>query len=620
MNLVVNRCRNYNQRELVPSDGGGYFVLERRRFLVLGDAGLTGEDWLRQCGLDGDFIHAESWDAGLDQLRRQPLDAIVANPSDPAVLRGLRALVRSQTILAALPDGVAVVDADLHVRLANPAFETWCGGPAAGRSFYEALGAAPNIVGPEFCPFRAALDGAVRSDRERGNEELRLHCRDGRIIDLHITPISEPDSPTQLLLLLGRDVTALVQQQQKLDALHKAGRELAALSADLLADMSVAERIELLKLKIRRFTRDLLHYESIDIRLLDPQTSRLEPLVQEGMTAQAASRILLASCEGQGVTGHVAATGKSYLCADTAADPLYLPGAPDARSSMTVPLIFQDKVIGTFNVESPKPNAFGEDDLQFVEIFSHEIAAALHTLELLQVEKSATASQSVEAISREVALPVDDILAAATSILERYIGHDAEMADKIRRIIVGARAMKQCIQKVGEDMAGGTDMASGTGVAPIQALDRRDGGPTGKPPPALKGLRILVADNDDRVRRSAHGLLGRWGCIVETARDGQEALTMARLSTYDAILADIRLPDISGYEVYRRLREAQPQARVILMTGYGYDPTHALVKARQDGLRFVLFKPFRVDQLRDALAMSAPPPEPALRWPSSDRT
>jgi CheY-like chemotaxis protein len=121
-------------------------------------------------------------------------------------------------------------------------------------------------------------------------------------------------------------------------------------------------------------------------------------------------------------------------------------------------------------------------------------------------------------------------------------------------------------------------------------------------PPALKGLRVLVADNDDRVRRSAHGLLGRWGCVVETARDGQEALTMARLGTYDAILTDIRLPDISGYEVYRRLREAQPQARVILMTGYGYDPSHTIVKARQEGLRFVLFKPFRVDQLRDALA------------------
>ena len=43
---------------------------------------------------------------------------------------------------------------------------------------------------------------------------------------------------------------------------------------------------------------------------------------------------------------------------------------------------------------------------------------------------------------------------------------------------------------------------------------------------------------------------------------------MARLAEYDAILADIRLPDLSGYEVYRRLREAQPSARVILMTAY----------------------------------------------------
>ena len=61
---------------------------------------------------------------------------------------------------------------------------------------------------------------------------------------------------------------------------------------------------------------------------------------------------------------------------------------------------------------------------------------------------------------------------------------------------------------------------------------------------------MLVADNDERVRRSAHGLLGRFGCVVETARDGKEALTMARLGIYDAILADIRLPDLTGYEAY----------------------------------------------------------------------
>ncbi|HEY7312985.1 MAG TPA: response regulator [Gemmataceae bacterium] len=553
---------------------------DRPRFLVLGDTGLTGADWLRRCGLEGEIVHADSWDAVLEQLRSQHLDALVANPTDPAVPRGLRAMVQAQHILTTLPDGVAVVDTERRVRWANPTFESWCGGRAVGLDFYEAIGSAA-VVGPECCPFRAAL--AVPPAPP---VTTRLDCSSGRALDLHLTPLSEADSPKKMLLVLGRDVTALVQQQQKLDALHRAGRELAALSADLLADMSVAERIELLKYNIRRFTRDLLHYEVIEIRLLDPQTGRLEPLMQEGMTPLAASRVLLASTDGHGVSGYVAATGKSYLCPDTTADPLYLPGAPGAHSSLTVPLIIQDKPIGTFNVESPRPGAFGPADLQFAEIFSHEIAAALHTLELLQAEKRSTASQSVEAISREVALPVDDILASATSVLERYIGHEPEMADKIRKIIVGARAIKQCIQKVGEDMAP---------ARPAAAIKE-------PAPPSLKGLRVLVADNDDRVRRSAHGLLGRWGCIVETARDGQEALTMARLSAYDAVLADIRLPDISGYEVYRRLREAQPQARVILMTGYGYDPTHALVKARQDGLRFVLFKPFRVDQLRDALA------------------
>jgi CheY-like chemotaxis protein/PAS domain-containing protein len=554
-------------------------VSDRPRFLVLGDSTLTGADWLRRCGLEGETVRAVNWAGGLELLRCQPLDALVANPADAATVDALRTLVQARNILATLPDGVAVVDANLRVRWANPTFESWCGGNVVGRGFYEALG-SPDVVGPEFCPFHTALAGAAPT------VATRLHCRGGRAVDLHITPISEPDSPKPLLIALGRDVTALVQQQQKLDALHKAGRELAALSPDQLAEMSVPERVELLKLNIRRFTRDLLHYDVIEIRLLDPQTGRLEPLVQEGMTPLAANRVLMASTEGNGVTGYVAATSRSFLCPDTAAEPLYLSGASGAHSSLTVPLIFQDKVIGTFNVESPRPNAFGEDDLQFAEIFSHEIAAALHTLELLQAEKSSTASQSVEAISREVALPVDDILASATSILERYIGHDPEMADKIRKIIVGARAMKQSIQKVGED------------IAPL----RPAAGAKESLPPVLKGLRVLVADNDDRVRRSAHGLLGRWGCVVETARDGQEALTMARLSAYDAILADIRLPDISGYEVYRRLREAQPQARVILMTGYGYDPTHALVKARQDGLRFVLFKPFRVDQLRDALA------------------
>src|SRR5262249_7425200 len=273
------------------------------------------------------------------------------------------------------------------------------------------------------------------------------------------------------------------------------------------------------------------------------------------------------------------------LCPDATHDPLYLEGTPGGRSSLTVPLIAHDQVIGTFNVESPKLNAFGEQDLQFAEIFSREIANALYTLELLSAEKRSTASQSVEAINREVALPVDEILAAATGVLDRYLGLDPEMADKLRQILTSARHLKQSIQEVGEHL-----------VPPP---------PTARVPgevhPRLKGMRVLVADSDERVRRSAHGLLGRLGCVVETARDGQEALAMARQGTYDAILADIRLPDMNGYEAFCGFRKEQPHAKMILMTAYGYDPSHSIVKGRQEGLRYVLFKPFRINQLVDAL-------------------
>src|SRR5207237_5285482 len=140
-----------------------------------------------------------------------------------------------------------------------------------------------------------------------------------------------------------------------------------------------------------------------------------------------------------------------------------------------------------------------ELDVQFADIFCREVATALHTLELLTAEKRTTTTQSIDAINREVALPVDEILTAATSILERWIGHEPEMAEKLRKILFSARSIKQCIQKVGENLA--------PLVLPLTPHAQ-------EPPSKLKGMRVLVVDNDERVRRTAHGILGRFGCIV----------------------------------------------------------------------------------------------------------
>ena len=314
--------------------------------------------------------------------------------------------------------------------------------------------------------------------------------------------------------------------------------------------------------------------------------------------------MLFALPQNNGVTGFVAATGKSYLCEDTTEDPLYLEGVAGARVRLTVPLLLHDEVIGTFNVESLEPRAFSESDLQFLEIFSRDVAAALNTLELLVAEKASTAAESVEAIHSAVALPVDEILNEAVNVMERYIGHEPEVVERLQRILRNARDIKQVIQKVGQTMA------------PAQA--HPPGGAGGAAAGCCAGGRVLVVDADENVRSAAHALLDRYGCTVETAHDGAEAVCMVRAlldDAYDVIIADIRLPDMNGYELMVKLQEVMDPVPLVLMTGFGYDPGHSIVNARKAGLPAyaVLYKPFRLDQLLSAVEriIEAPGPVPA---------
>jgi CheY-like chemotaxis protein len=280
------------------------------------------------------------------------------------------------------------------------------------------------------------------------------------------------------------------------------------------------------------------------------------------------------------------------VCHDVENDPLFIPGATNSKSSITAPLILHDQVLGTINIESPDPAAFTDSDLQFLEIFARDVAFALNTLELLVAQKANTAQQSCDAIHSAVAMPVDEILNDAVNVMEGYIGHSPEVVDRLRRILHNARDIKQTIQQIGQKMT------------PLEAV------PAGVQSPqhaSLRGKRILVVDADEQVREDAHKLLERYGCIVETAHKGDEAVLMVRSSggagSYDVIISDIRLPNYSGYQLMLRLGEIMDRVPMVLMTGFGYDPGHSIVKARQNGLhpKCVLFKPFRLDQLIDVV-------------------
>ena len=507
-------------------------------------------------------------------------------------------LLQNEEVLEGMPDGVVLLDSDNTILWSNGRLRQWSGlDKVAGENFYSVLG-SPEILGPDFCPFHTALATA------QGTSST-LRSGENRYFHIHAAPVREVDSPPRHLIVTVRDVTNEIHQQQKLAAIHRAGMELGDLTPGDLFQMSVPERIDLLKDNVLHYTRDLLNFEVVEVRLLDQKTGRLEPLLCQGMEPEAASRELYAQPQNNGVTGFVAATGKSYLCEDTTEDPLYLQGAPAAKSSLTVPLVLHDEVIGTFNVESPEPGAFGESDLQFLEIFSRDVAAALNQLELLVAEKASTAAKSCEAIHSAVARPVDEILNEAVNVMERYIGHEPEVVERLQRILRNARDIKQVIQKVGQKMA-----PAQAHLHAVQIEER----------PVLRGRRVLVVDADENVRSAAHDLLERYGCVVETAHHGAEAVFMVRATTdggpvptpenYDVIIADVRLPDVTGYEFMLKLQPLVDPVPLVLMTGFGYDPGHSIVKARQAGLQSVLYKPFRLDQLLDTVEQIIRSPGP----------
>jgi DNA-binding NtrC family response regulator len=65
----------------------------------------------------------------------------------------------------------------------------------------------------------------------------------------------------------------------------------------------------------------------------------------------------------------------------------------------------------------------------------------------------------------------------------------------------------------------------------------------------------------------------------------------------DLLLTDIAMPDMDAYELYSRSKELNENLPIIMMTGFGYDPNHAVVKARKDGLQNIVFKPFDTEVL-----------------------
>lgn len=116
----------------------------------------------------------------------------------------------------------------------------------------------------------------------------------------------------------------------------------------------------------------------------------------------------------------------------------------------------------------------------------------------------------------------------------------------------------------------------------------------------MNPIRILVAEDHDLNFELVHELLELHGYAVTRARDGEEALELARSGEFELLLLDLHMPKISGFDVIRELRSSAETERmkILVMSAESMPVADPSARVGADGF---LLKPFAVDELYEAV-------------------
>ena len=107
----------------------------------------------------------------------------------------------------------------------------------------------------------------------------------------------------------------------------------------------------------------------------------------------------------------------------------------------------------------------------------------------------------------------------------------------------------------------------------------------------------LIVDDEKNIRLTLSQALETLGAEIDTAANGEEALTKLKGRKFGLILLDIRMPGMDGMEVLRQVREIRPDIRVIMITAYG--TVESAVEAMKLGAVDFLQKPFDPEEIRE---------------------
>ncbi len=233
------------------------------------------------------------------------------------------------------------------------------------------------------------------------------------------------DEDMHLLTLLANQASAAIRNAQSFEATQERARQLRLIN-DVTRQVTAIQPLSDLFRQIVTLIRDAFGYYAVNIFVVN------EP--QQRVYCKASSHTEFATAGikldfGQGLVGWAAQHKQTTVSPNVNQDERYLPTlALDAtRSEIAVPLKVQNNVLGVLDVQSNRPDAFGNDDMFMLETLAGQVAMALHEAETYHAERRQTERiNAMVDVTRAVVsnLDIDDILDEVVDLVSENLGYD----------------------------------------------------------------------------------------------------------------------------------------------------------------------------------------------------
>ncbi|GBD10371.1 Blue-light-activated protein [bacterium HR23] len=483
-----------------------------------------------------------------------------------------RALRFQAVILGQVQDAICATDRDGKVRYWGPGAEALLGVPAPsaqGKPLYALLG----YTAEEWAEcVRRVEQGEIPATRS-----VRYAHPQGKALwlDLAISPWYGEGGGLDGFIVVGRDVTRVRQMEVQMLQLEKM-RALGQMAAGVAHDFN-------------NFLAVIMG--QAELALMD---RTLSPRLQQALEA-----IRRASVDGAQVVRRLATLARlraegqpepvdaQKVCRDALESTRFAWEERSARQGIAIHL--------DLDLQEVPPLACTESELR--EVLINLILNAIDAM-----PQGGTLGLACFQDGGQVCIAVKDTGIGISPQVRQHLFEPFFTTKGPRGTGLGLAVSYSIVKRYGGDITVESAVGKGSTFTvrlPIAPSPREKETPKGESIPAGRSLRLLVVEDDPAVADLLEDMLHTLGHHPQVFRDPTQALEAIGSGEWDAVLTDLAMPGVSGWEVAQHSKKVRPMVPVLLLTGYGdhIDPQ----QARAHGVDGILGKPVSARDMAIAL-------------------